>query len=143
MLEALLMQIDLSSNTNIIMTGVATFLIGLAIERAISYVRKRHDSLMKNSYDLNTLFDNYTNLKKSTEEMLNNQYEAKMVAKELIAKMDMMMGETKDTKKAYSKILEVLYRHDTQIRVMANNRNLNTDVLDSMRIFEDEEERKD
>lgn len=137
------MQIDLSSNTNIIMTGVATFLIGLAIERAISYVRKRHDSLMKNSYDLNTLFDNYTNLKKSTEEMLNNQYEAKMVAKELIAKMDMMMGETKDTKKAYSKILEVLYRHDTQIRVMANNRNLNTDVLDSMRIFEDEEERKD
>lgn len=125
------------------MTGVATFLIGLAIERAISYVRKRHDSLMKNSYDLNTLFDNYTNLKKSTEEMLNNQYEAKMVAKELIAKMDMMMGETKDTKKAYSKILEVLYRHDTQIRVMANNRNLNTDVLDSMRIFEDEEERKD
>ena len=53
---------------NVILAGVGSGIFIFGIERIVNYVRKRHDTVLKSSYDINTLFDNYTNLKKSVDE---------------------------------------------------------------------------
>ena len=119
----------------VVLAGGATFLIGFGIERIINYVRKRHDTVLKSSYDINTLFDNYTNLKKSVDEGNQKQNENALASKEIVAKLDTLLNESRDSKKMNQKMLELLYKHDTQIRLVAAKQKLDTEAMDSLNMF--------
>ena len=120
---------------NVILAGVGSGIFIFGIERIVNYVRKRHDTVLKSSYDINTLFDNYTNLKKSVDEGNQKQNDSMLASKEIVAKLDTLVTETRDAKRMNQKMLELLYKHDTQIRLVAAKQKLDTEAMDSLNMF--------
>ena len=120
----------------VVLAGGATFLIGFGIERIINYVRRRHDTVLKSSYDINTLFDNYNNLKRTVDDGNQKQNENALASKEIVAKLDTLVTETRDAKRMNQKMLELLYKHDTQIRLVAAKQKLDVEAMDSLNMFD-------
>ncbi len=80
---------------NTVIAGVAISLGGLGIERMWSYFRKRHDTLMKNNYDISTLFDDVNGLKESVDENSKKQEETSKVTLDIAASVKQLVVDTK------------------------------------------------
>lgn len=123
------MSIDDIGIVNLVATGIAAPLALLGIERMWSYFRKRHDILLKNTYDVETLFTNVNNLKSSIDETSKKQSEVTDMTKVMAGKLDELVVDTKETRKSHQKLINVIYKHDDQIRILGEKQNVNVDAV--------------
>lgn len=114
---------------NMVVAGIAIPLALLGIERMFSYFKKRHDTLLKNSYNVETLFTNVNNLKESVDDTNKKQEETTNMTKEMVGKLDILVEDTKETRKTQQKLINVIYKHDDQIRLLGERNNINIDAV--------------
>lgn len=112
-----------------VIAGIAIPLALVGIERMWSYFRKRHDTLLKNSYDVENLFKNVNNLKESVDETNKKQEETTSMTREMVKKLDTLVTDTKKTREAQQKLVNVIYKHDDQIRLLGEKSNINVDAV--------------
>lgn len=116
------MNLDWLTDGNTVTGAIITALTITGIWKIWNYSRKRHDTLLKSTYDIDTLFSNYEDLKKSLDDNNTKNNEIALHVKENSAKIDSLIQEGKENQRAFRKILSIMYKHQEQINLLADRR---------------------
>lgn len=104
---------------NTIISGVIVTIVTVAIERLISYIKKEREVRIKTTYQLNEMTDDTTSLKTELNDTIKKTNENIANIKETIGKLDSMSKEVTETRKAYRRLVNILNKHESEIRTIA------------------------
>lgn len=116
------MNLDWLTDGNTVSGAIIAALTITGIWKVWNYSRKRHDTLLKSTYDIDTLFSNYEDLKKSVDDNMTKNNEISLSVKDNSAKIDSLIQESKENRQAFRKVLSIMYRHQEQINLLADRK---------------------
>lgn len=116
------MNLDFLGDANTVVGSIIAALGTIGFAKIWNYWRKRHDTLLKTTYDVDALFQNYEGLKKSVDEQVLKNNEIGLAVKENSAKIDALIQENKETQKAFRKVIDILYRHEHDLSQLNGRR---------------------